>query len=161
MQTLIFFSKTILCLVSSEHKPYEIVSLFKVTFWHLFSCSWLGVVLLYFVVELVLFPDFWVSNIRRYFCFAWYGTLVSTNKITVWWSMTTESCVYTDDTDYFMGCSGWQRAGHKCYTFYDRPRSNWQAARSQCQQLGADLLRVDSLDERVCQLCISGITNAQ
>ena len=47
------------------------------------------------------------------------------------------------------------------FTFYDRPRSNWQAARSQCQQLGADLLRVDSLDERVCQLCTSGITNAQ
>ena len=48
--------------------------------------------------ELVLFPDFWVSNIPRYFCFAQRVTLTRLNtcfrnvkEIIVHWTLTTEN----------------------------------------------------------------------
>ncbi|KAK3095712.1 hypothetical protein FSP39_017933 [Pinctada imbricata] len=54
----------------------------------------------------------------------------------------------TDDTDYYMGCQGWSRAGHKCFNFFDQPKSTWATARQNCQAAGGDLLRIDSVDEK-------------
>ncbi|XP_062568970.1 macrophage mannose receptor 1-like isoform X1 [Saccostrea cucullata] len=51
-------------------------------------------------------------------------------------------------TEYYMGCGGWVRANNKCYQFYDKPWSTYTQARSNCQQLGGDLLKIDSIDDR-------------
>ncbi|XP_033756415.1 macrophage mannose receptor 1-like [Pecten maximus] len=52
------------------------------------------------------------------------------------------------NTDFYMGCNGWTRAGHKCYMIYDGPKSTWSQANTICSSLSARLLKVESLDER-------------
>jgi hypothetical protein len=47
-----------------------------------------------------------------------------------------------------MGCGEWARSGHKCYMFYDTPKSAWAYARKRCQSVKGDLTTVQSLDER-------------
>ncbi|XP_060063615.1 C-type mannose receptor 2-like [Ylistrum balloti] len=54
----------------------------------------------------------------------------------------------TQNTDYYMGCNGWTRAGHKCYMIYDGPKSTWADANKICTTLKGRLLKVESLDER-------------
>ncbi|OWF41489.1 macrophage mannose receptor 1-like [Mizuhopecten yessoensis] len=54
----------------------------------------------------------------------------------------------TVNSDYYMGCNGWTRAGHKCYQIYDGPKSSWTDANSKCQSLSSRLLKVETLDER-------------
>ncbi|KAL3863158.1 hypothetical protein ACJMK2_004927 [Sinanodonta woodiana] len=48
-----------------------------------------------------------------------------------------------------MGCGEWDRAGHKCYMFYTGPVSTWADARKKCLSIGADLLKVQTKDEKV------------
>ncbi|XP_052102653.1 macrophage mannose receptor 1-like [Mytilus californianus] len=52
------------------------------------------------------------------------------------------------DPTYFFGCGGWNRAGHKCYIFYDSPKTTWSDARTRCQSIGSDLLKIESMDEK-------------
>lgn len=57
------------------------------------------------------------------------------------------SCIV--DPTYYFGCGGWNRAGHKCYIFYDSPKTTWSDARTRCQSIGSDLLKVENMDEKV------------
>ncbi|KAL3863123.1 hypothetical protein ACJMK2_004895 [Sinanodonta woodiana] len=50
--------------------------------------------------------------------------------------------------DMSMGCGEWDRAGHKCYMFYTGPVSTWADARKKCLSIGADLLKVQTKDEK-------------
>nr|XP_022342030.1 macrophage mannose receptor 1-like [Crassostrea virginica] len=54
----------------------------------------------------------------------------------------------TVHTEYYMGCGGWVRANNKCYQFYDGPSSNYNSARTTCRQLGGDLMKIDTMDDR-------------
>lgn len=51
-------------------------------------------------------------------------------------------------TEYYMGCGGWTRANNKCYMFYDGPASTYTGARSICMQLGGDLMKINTMDDR-------------
>ena len=49
-----------------------------------------------------------------------------------------------------LGCPArWIRAGHSCYLLETRKQLSWQDAKLTCSQAGAQLLKVDSLDEKV------------
>ncbi|KAL3864477.1 hypothetical protein ACJMK2_006156 [Sinanodonta woodiana] len=51
-------------------------------------------------------------------------------------------------SDYMnLGCGMWNRAGKKCYEFYQSPVSTWADSRKRCQSIGGDLLKVTSKDE--------------
>lgn len=54
----------------------------------------------------------------------------------------------TQNTDFFLGCDGWTRAGHKCYVFYDAPKTTWQDANNRCQKIGGSMLKIENLDEK-------------
>ncbi|KAK3595857.1 hypothetical protein CHS0354_014680 [Potamilus streckersoni] len=47
-----------------------------------------------------------------------------------------------------MGCEQWTRGGRKCYHFYNEPKLTWVNARTKCQSLGGDLLKVENKDEK-------------
>ncbi|KAK3595855.1 hypothetical protein CHS0354_014678 [Potamilus streckersoni] len=47
-----------------------------------------------------------------------------------------------------MGCGLWNRAGKKCYKFFDAPPNTWSDARDFCQAVDGDLLKVENKDEK-------------
>lgn len=53
------------------------------------------------------------------------------------------------DTTLNSGCGLWNRAGQKCYMFYDNPKSTWSQARDKCSSIGANLLNIKDVDTRV------------